>query len=653
MSPQYKVRGGKNIALGRELGTGGEGTVYVVQSASIAQKVVAKIYHRPLDSRAAQKLTIMKETSMSSLISIAAWPIDIIEESNRIVGFTMPRLEADCKPLIELYSPAQRKLNFAEVDYRFLVHTAMNLARAFQTVHEAGHLVGDVNQKNIVVNKRAEIRLVDCDSFQIQKGKAIFPCPVGVGEYTAPELTGKDFRTTTRTANHDNFGLAVLIFQLLFMGRSPFAGVYTGSGSPPGPDDAKGLYMFAYADDAETRFKYKPPPKSVPFKTVPLDIRKLFSWSLSEPGQRGRPTAAQWANALELFAKSLLKCSVNDSHWYSRHSSNCSWCELERFNIVFFSENAKARVVKQTLLINESLIKAVESLLAQSAPQPAYAVKTQPGIVSSTLTLPEIEKSSRYKKSISICWWIALLLALTGQLGSSTWWVLSGLWLWGQVANADNPKLALQGAVSAEWTAADNEYRAATKLLTGPAASHEQEKLAEEARRLIRQYSILPTNMTRDIDRLKSDQERLQRREYLRRFPIEMCHAQGIGIGRKSALRSFGIETAADIDENKVMNIPGFGDAYTTYLRAWRDDLEKGFRFDPSKSVSPQDEARVSNQYQQLVTSLESQLQQKLFELKSGAHRVNQELQTYEERLRKLEARWELAHANLKALERA
>jgi DNA-binding helix-hairpin-helix protein with protein kinase domain len=59
-----------------------------------------------------------------------------------------------------------------------------------------------------------------------------------VAQFTPPEIqkSRQHFRME-RTANHDNFGLAILIFQLLFFGRHPYSGVYSREG---GYADRKG-----------------------------------------------------------------------------------------------------------------------------------------------------------------------------------------------------------------------------------------------------------------------------------------------------------------------------------------------------------------------------------------------------------------------------
>ncbi|MEZ4618073.1 MAG: hypothetical protein R2867_21530 [Caldilineaceae bacterium] len=71
----------------------------------------------------------------------------------------------------------------------------------------------------------ALVTLVDTDSFQIvDEQEAYHHCPVGVPEYTPPELQALPLATTVREPHHDAFGLSVLIFQLLMEGYHPFTG---------------------------------------------------------------------------------------------------------------------------------------------------------------------------------------------------------------------------------------------------------------------------------------------------------------------------------------------------------------------------------------------------------------------------------------------
>ena len=145
----------------------------------------------------------------------------------------------------ELYSPKSRIGVFPEADFLFLTHVCTNIARAFAVVHLCGHVIGDVNHGNLLVGPNGTVTLIDCDSFQFRNGSKIFTCDVGTDLFTPPELQNRRLKGIERTSNHDCFGLAVLLFHLLFMGRHPFAGRYSGAGEMP-IEKAIAEYRFAY-----------------------------------------------------------------------------------------------------------------------------------------------------------------------------------------------------------------------------------------------------------------------------------------------------------------------------------------------------------------------------------------------------------------------
>src|SRR4029077_19296035 len=123
----------------------------------------------------------------------------------------------------DLYVPKLRLQEFPQADWRFLVRAAENVARAFDFIHQAGVVIGDVNHSNLLVANDATVKCIDCDSFQISAGSERWLCRVGTGDYQPPEMQQlTSYEQVVRTPNHDNFGLAVTIFRLLFAGRHPF-----------------------------------------------------------------------------------------------------------------------------------------------------------------------------------------------------------------------------------------------------------------------------------------------------------------------------------------------------------------------------------------------------------------------------------------------
>lgn len=71
------------------------------------------------------------------------------------------------------------------------------------------------------------------------------PCVVGTEDFTPPELHGVSLSSVKRTQPHDNFGLAVAIFQLLVMGKHPYAGRYSEADLGLGQSIAQNRFAFS------------------------------------------------------------------------------------------------------------------------------------------------------------------------------------------------------------------------------------------------------------------------------------------------------------------------------------------------------------------------------------------------------------------------
>lgn len=121
-----------------------------------------------------------------------------------------------------------------------------------------------------------------------------------------------------RTANHDNFGLAILNFQLLFLGRHPYSGVYSEAEEMP-IERAITEFRFAYSKQAPTK-SISPPPNSVGLEVVPGYVADLFERAFSERGTSpaGRPTAGDWWDGLLTMEHSL----------HSSHSNSRVECRI-------------------------------------------------------------------------------------------------------------------------------------------------------------------------------------------------------------------------------------------------------------------------------------------------------------------------------------
>jgi len=271
-----------------------------------------------------EKLSQMVKLQSERLLALSAWPVGTLFTAGKksMAGLLMKNV-ARFKDIHLLYNPKSRRREFSpKANWRFLIHAASNVARAFAVIHEHGHVIGDVNQSNVRVSpETAIVNLVDCDSFQICANGKVYPCEVGVPLCTPPELQDTEFREVVRTPNQDNFGLAVLIFHLLFMGRHPFAGKFLGRGEMP---IEKAIAEKRFARDAQ-RTQMLPPPACITLARLPEEIGDLFTSAFGPDGAvGGRPAGRQWIAELDALASRLIICSNNKAHLYF-NTLRCLW----------------------------------------------------------------------------------------------------------------------------------------------------------------------------------------------------------------------------------------------------------------------------------------------------------------------------------------
>src|SRR5262249_13731880 len=214
--------------------------------------------------------------------------------------------------------------------YGYLMRTARNLAGAVRALHDRGYVIGDLNERNLLVTTQALVTLVDTDSFQVEAAERVFRCRVGTAEYTPPELQGARFAEIDRTPVHDAFALSVLTFQLLMQGTHPFAGVFTGTGEP---GTIARRIVNGHWPYAQTRpVPFKPSPHAPPWEVLPMGVQEAFRRCFEEghDNPERRPTALQWLRTLQEAEKELLVCTANSQHVYAGGQGSCPWCALAR-----------------------------------------------------------------------------------------------------------------------------------------------------------------------------------------------------------------------------------------------------------------------------------------------------------------------------------
>jgi hypothetical protein len=114
-------------------------------------------------------------------------------------------------------------------------------------------------------------------------------------------------------------------------------------------------------------------------------------------------------------------------------------------------------------------------------------------------------------------------------------------------------------------------------------------KKKSEADTLVTALNDLPNEERRQVHVLESNKRVAQLYRYLDRYLIANAKIKKIGSGRKAVLASFGIETAADVDQSKILTIQGFGPGLVAELMAWKQGLANKFVYNASEPINPSD----------------------------------------------------------------
>ena len=303
----FQDENGSPIVPGEKLGEGGEGVVHLVDGEPGS---VVKIWHpgrTPEDA----------ETKIRHLVNNPVgpelgdtwhitWPQHMVMENGVIVGYTMPILNPaeSWEPIVEYYnrraaqSTGATQAREIQVDDR--VRMARNLALGFRAVHSAGYVIGDVNEKNVEVNRQNDIAMVDCDSYGFtdpSTGRS-FSNEMGRPEFQAPEAQGN---FANRTPNHDLFGLAVIIFHLL-TGYQPYTVVSQPDYPQHGDRIIAGLFPPARSDVTA------PAPYDESWNALTDRHQELFLRCFDPKNyEQPRPTPEEWLEALQEMPATVIQ----------------------------------------------------------------------------------------------------------------------------------------------------------------------------------------------------------------------------------------------------------------------------------------------------------------------------------------------------------
>jgi len=563
---------GKEISLGKRIGAGGEAVAYEMGEDP---SLVVKIYHKPVNQTKAKKLLAMVGMAGDKLTPFAAWPKAVVTNSERkqVLGIVLPRVAG--MEIHSLYTPANRKRHFPEADWRFLVHVAHNFAAGVQVLHGNGIVMGDINQGNVLVGTDGLVNFIDCDSYQIQSANRIFRCEVGVPHFSPPELLGVSFSSIDRNYNHDGFGLAVMIFHLLFVGRHPFVGRYFGPGEMS-IEQAIANGRFAYGKH-RSLLKMEPPPHALMMEELTPKIDDLFERAFVAVGSgvSQRPLPSEWCEALNELESSLVECERDHGHWLIRGSS-CPWCRIENSGgpKLFESVSQDWHKSRWNDSDDSRILKTIDALpvhLKKFLKQPQISLVDCEAIPS-----PKATKAGGLQRFLGY----AALVSTFASLLGFYWW---GFWLafvpaalvfsakyflFGYFAHENSDLRHLKTVIEQSRNEMmELDRRSQVEIAAIEKRAEALKSLAREARIELElldkawRWSSGHENRKSPASTLEDDLA-----------DVLICEDRILGINSADLilLESFGVEAASDVSKEKLESIPGLTKNLISDLLAWK-----------------------------------------------------------------------------------
>lgn len=598
--------------LGDRLAEGGEGIVYRILGRP---ELVAKIC-REFDFSREAKLTHLVSEGTKRLHRVSAWPLSVLKDpEDRAVGFVMQHLDR-WQPLHSVYQTKIRLQNHPNRTYSFLVRTARNLATCVHHVHEAGFVIGDLNESNVLVDDQAMAKLIDTDSFQVTIDGHSYPCKVGKYELLPPELQGRSLDGVERTENHDRFGLAILLFQTLVFGRHPF------SGRPKDNKErtleeciANGYYAF-------TRRRETPvdPPPYITLDWLPESIRELFEQAF-DPMVAERPAPHDWYLALKQFESELVECRDSASHRYWGGAGKCPWCHLEeRWGLALF----RSGVDFGSLDIDaDALWNSIAPLQRQIVAHEDLKFIDHKQVQSANLGMKDKVLLRLMKPGFPMFWLYfvffkqvregAFLLVIV--LCLITMMLLSPTILMGSLRRRVGKAEKRLGELKAQYEAEASQQRIQRRF----------EEL-QSMRDTLRNFNG-HVQTTREALIRKKHQGSLE--AFLRKYSVLGADIGPVGREKLTMLHDSGYVTAEDVTEQKLRHQRAKNPELVKHLIAWRASLEVQFWATSEYTLAPFEEQKMMANLRREASDMRQALQnapQELLELQASVDTLHEEI---------------------------
>jgi serine/threonine protein kinase len=287
---------GETYRIGREIDRGGEGKIFEVFGQP---ELVAKIYHpEHLVQWRIDKLQRMIANPVKN--KGVAWPIELLfNEASQPVGFTMPKVVGAIPIENAVYNILEIEKHFPSWTRKELVILAKNLASVIRILHDRNNVIGDLNPANVLIcveDNLPRVTLVDADSWQFEG----YPSPVSKDAFLHPALHGQRFVNVLRERVHDEYALAVMIFQILYFGRHPYD-------STAGKNEVTAMREYDFPYPLRNNEDAQNVPRGIPWRIwthLDFPVQKAFHDIFAA---KQTVTAKEWVEILDKYCEAIVE----------------------------------------------------------------------------------------------------------------------------------------------------------------------------------------------------------------------------------------------------------------------------------------------------------------------------------------------------------
>ena len=206
---KYKTNKGTTYTINpdKEINRGGEGKIMLVENNP---DIVAKIFHTPKENDFEKRMQFMKQLDENIFII----PKDLLFLKSTFTGYTMQYLDDDYFPISTIFSKNFCTRN--KIDNIFKTQIIKKLHRAVENAHQNNIVLGDLNQFNILINMKGDLKIIDTDSFAT---------PVNSHSGILLEEIRDYFYNGLINKMSDYFAFSVIVFNLLTFVH-PYKGIH-------------------------------------------------------------------------------------------------------------------------------------------------------------------------------------------------------------------------------------------------------------------------------------------------------------------------------------------------------------------------------------------------------------------------------------------